>query len=208
VVGNSPVKNYSWAGRLRGLALYSSELTAAQVTGHYGVWANNKDSGSLTNENAIALYPFTERTGNVVHSKVASAPDLYIPKRYFVLHQVFLVAPWNEFHPSWGYAQDVLINIGGLIPLGFFFCAYFSTVRRMGRPVLAATIVGAMASLTIELTQSVLPTRDSGMTDLMTNTFGTALGAWLYRVKLAQVLLEKFESLVVSFFPDRSAPSA
>jgi hypothetical protein len=199
IIGNSPVRNYSWAGQLEGLAFYGKDLTAAQVMQDYKVWTGGNDLTLLRSQNPIAIYPFNEHGGRVVHNQVKSEPDLYIPKHYFILHQVLLVPPWKEFRRSWGYVQDVLVNVGGFIPLGFFFCAYFSSAQTTNRPLLATIVVGGIVSLAIEVIQSFLPTRDSGMTDLITNTSGTALGAVLYQLKLTHVLFTKFEALVDSY---------
>ncbi|MGB6477849.1 MAG: VanZ family protein, partial [Candidatus Sulfotelmatobacter sp.] len=93
-----------------------------------------------------------------------------------------------EFQLSWGYCKDVLINIGGFIPLGFFFCAYFSSVRPLKRAMLTTIVLGGVVSLAIEVLQAFLPTRDSGMTDIITNTLGTGLGALLYHRESMQAL--------------------
>lgn len=179
VVGNNPVVDNSWQGQLRGLAIYNRELTPTDVMQHYAAWITHS-TNEIKSENPAALYLFTEGAGNVVHNQMDSGNDLEIPQRYLVLHQQFLEPPWDEFDPSWDYCKNVLINIGGFIPLGFLFCAYFSLVWRPARPVLAAIVFGATVSLAIEVLQSFLPTRDSGMTDIITNTLGTAVGAALY----------------------------
>ena len=46
-------------------------------------------------------------------------------------------------------------------------------------------------SLTIEVSQSFLPSRDSGTTDLFTNTFGTWIGVVAYRHRLVQTALAR-----------------
>jgi glycopeptide antibiotics resistance protein len=73
-----------------------------------------------------------------------------------------------------------VINIGGFVPLGFFFCAYFSLAWRRERPVLATIVFGAIVSLAIAVLDSFLPTRDSIVTDIITNTLETAIAAALY----------------------------
>jgi Concanavalin A-like lectin/glucanases superfamily/VanZ like family len=187
VVGNHPLMDNGWQGQLRGLAIYNRELTLAEVLQHYDAW-RTKQQAEIKNEDPGALYLCNEGAGNVVHSEMNSGDDLHIPERYFVLHAPFLELPWDEFEPSWGYYKNVLINIGGFVPLGFFFCADLSSVRRLDRAVLATIVFGGVVSFAIEVLQAFLPTRDSGMTDIFTNTLGTGIGAMLYNCKSVRAL--------------------
>ena len=129
----------------------------------------------------MALYLFDEHAGRVIHNQVSSGPDLYIPDRYLVLDQILLQPFWQEFHPTRGYLKDVLMNIAGFVPFGFLFCAYLSLACRIKRPALVTILLGLALSFTIEFLQWFLPTRDSGTTDLITDTLGTAIGARFYR---------------------------
>ena len=96
--------------------------------------------------------------------------------------------PWDEYSPDWGYLKSVLINIAGFIPLGFFSNAYLSSIRKLRRAALFTILLGCVATLTIETLHPYLPTRDSGMTDLITNTLGTCLGGAMYRVGAVRML--------------------
>ena len=191
VIGNSPMENNSWSGQLWGLGIYKWELTGTQVSEHYHAWQTNQATASVGDQGTRALYLFNEHEGRVVHNQVAAEPDLYIPEHYFVLHQELLVPPWKEFRFNWGYVEDVIRNVVAFVPLGFFLCTYFSSVRRINRAVLACVILGGIVSFTIEALQAYLPTRNSGITDVLTNTFGTAVGATLYRCGSARALLAK-----------------
>lgn len=180
IIGNAVSTTYTWPGQFKGLAVYDRELTAGEVSQHYATWTENRQADLAKSEDVVALYRFNEGSGNVVRSQVASAPDLLIPDRFLIVHKWFLEPFWKEFRPGWSYWKDVGINVGGFIPMGFFFCSYFSLVRRIKHPALVTIAVGFLVSLTIEVLQAFLPTRDSGTTDLITNTFGTAVGVILY----------------------------
>jgi hypothetical protein len=191
VVGTSPIQNDSWTGSFRGLAIYGQELSAAQVVRHYQEWTTLGRPDLADGAHVDTLYLFNEHTGNVVHNLGRSGIELHIPEKYMILNEKFLEPPWREFSLRWGYWKDALINIGGFIPFGFFFFALLSLVRPISRPALVTVLLGATVSLTIEVLQSYLPTRDSGMTDLITNTLGTGLGVMLHDCKLIQRLVAK-----------------
>jgi len=177
VVGDTPQKSYSWSGMVKGLAVYSRELTDNEVSQEFANWEKSGRPNSADGKGLVARYLFDEGEGNLVHNQVESATNLIIPDRFMVLHQLFLQRPWDEFNNSRRYWKDAAINIVGFIPLGFVFRAYFATILELKRSTWLTMALGFAVSLTIEVLQSYLPTRDSGMTDLVTNTFGTALGA-------------------------------
>jgi VanZ family protein len=179
VMANSPVDNDSWFGELRGLALYSRELNEAEVYRHFATWTQTGRPDETRDEGLAALYLFDEKSGNIIRNQVLSGADLQIPERYLEVHQAFLKRPWDEYRPGWDYWKNVVINIVGFVPLGFFLYGYLSLVLLFRRGTLITILTGGLLSLTVEILQAFLPTRDSGMTDIITNTLGTALGAAL-----------------------------
>ena len=178
ILGDSPAQPDNWSGTVLGLALYQRELAPAEVRRHYQNWPPR-----ATEDRNIALYLFDERAGPVAHDRSGSGFDLVIPDRYQVVDKLFLEPFWSEFSFSRSYWDSVVKNIIGFLPFGFCFylCLLLHKVRN---PVLLTLIVGFLISLTIEVLQAYLPTRDSGTTDLITNTLGTGIGMMASRMLL------------------------
>lgn len=193
VIGASPTVYDTWPGKLLGLALFRRELTSSQVSDHYQAWLDGTFP-VIENSQPVALYTFAERTGNIVHNQITSGPDLTIPSSFRIPYKPLLKAPWNEFYPNLAYLREVFINIAGFIPFGFFFCKLFSSGQPSQKNIVVTIILGALFSLTIEVLQVYIPMRDSGTTDILTNTVGTALGVKLYQGGALQVLLRRLES--------------
>lgn len=196
VLANSTVDD-SWTGQIMGLAVYSRELTPAQVSKHFQSWTPDQGPSQTGEQSPMALYLFNERGGNIVHNRVGPATDLTLPAKYFVLHPALLRSTWDQYSHTrsvwkhWSFWEDLGVNIGGFVPVGFVFFAYFSSVRHIGRPALVVVLLGFFFSFTIEALQRLLPNRDSGMTDLLTNTTGTTFGVLLYRSSFVRALWTK-----------------
>jgi glycopeptide antibiotics resistance protein len=92
------------------------------------------------------------------------------------------------------YWSAVVKNIIGFMPLGLSFQLLFSA-RGVRRPALLTLALGASVSVSIEVLQWLLPTRDSGMTDIFTNTLGTWCGILLQSYTPRWLIRDGFWSL-------------
>ena len=191
VVGNSTVDD-GWSGTVRGLAIFEGSREASQIRRDFEEW-NTASSVDEHESSLRALYLFNEHGGTVVHDEVRSASELTIPSKYVVLHPWLLQPIWQEhrFPPRtwtrWADWEDIALNVLGFVPVGFFFLAYWQFVRQRPMPLATVVVAGFAISLGIEVGQWFLPTRNSGMLDLVTNTIGTLLGAVFCRYSARMV---------------------
>jgi VanZ family protein len=191
VLGNSASDFQVWHGELYGLAVYDGEISPSDAAAHFATWS----AGSAAPSNAadashvIARYDFRGRSGNTVSSEVASAPLLIIPAHFSISHKALLASPIDEFEWTASWRKDVIENILGFMPFGFVLCGLFALSRPRGQAILMATLVGGLLSLSVESLQYYIPRRDSSLTDVMTNTTGTLLGALIAHPALVRTAL-------------------
>jgi hypothetical protein len=93
--------------------------------------------------------------------------------------------PRQGFKISWYFVQNVMINILGFVPLGYFLMGFLLAVphpSRLHQPRVAVLVIllSAALSLMVEVLQIYLPSRDSSLVDVLANTLGTGLGVVLY----------------------------
>jgi hypothetical protein len=190
ILGTSPVDSEPWMGEIRGLGFYASEESPAIAQEHYEEW--RKDTSHKTSEEParIARYEFREGQGQTIRAQDSQGLDLWIPSYFFVPHKAFLKNPVKEFNSGWAYWSDVIENILVFIPLGLFLCSYFAMGRSPRLAIGLAILAGFAFSLSVESIQAYLPQRVSDGTDVITDTLGTALGAFLARSWMVRSLLE------------------
>jgi VanZ family protein len=188
--GNSAFHLEPWFGEVYGLAIYPREFTAEEVLSSYRNWIGENATASET-RSLVAKYTFSERSGDVVHNQVSGGANLIVPKNFMVAQHSFLMAPWHEFEPTWIYFWDVLRNVVGFMPMGFFFCAWCYLSGRTRHAIAYSVLSGAVLSLSVEVLQAYIPQRESGITDIITNTSGAAIGALIAQSKMFQRLLTR-----------------
>ncbi len=182
ILGSSAVMPDAWSGEIRGLAFYPQQLTPKQVLASYRGWLNPSAEHPDATVQPGSMYLFSEREGNIIHDRGRDAVDLSVPRTYKVPHHSVLTAPWLEFDPRWDYFWDVMRNVVGFMPFGFVVCALCSLSLRGYRPVVYTALAGCGLSLFVEVLQAYIPQRSFGLTDVITNTLGALLGAFLLKI--------------------------
>jgi VanZ family protein len=191
-LGTSPVTYNPWRGEIRGLAVYSKQLTPEDAFRHYQEWTGPGEHPPDL-DGAIARYAFNEAGGREVRNEVASGPNLEIPSTFSVPHKGFLLSPVKEFKADWNYAVDVGMNITGFVPLGLVVCSYLAWTKTRWKAMLYTVIACGTLSLMIEVLQYYVPRRNSGTTDIITNALGAALGAVIAQSSVARKILSRIQ---------------
>ena len=179
LLGNSAVRVDSWWGHLQGVAVYSGKLSPQEILADYRSWLAQHRPEIASGKQLVALYLMNRGGGHVIYNEIPSGSELYIPTRYKLVGQPFLDPPWKEYHHAY-YWVSIGPNVAAFVPLGWFVYGYLSRSFTRKTAFLAAVLFGTGTSLTMEILQAYLPTRQSGTTDIVTNTVGTLLGVLLW----------------------------
>lgn len=181
--GNDLSLAHPWQGELLGFALYDHAKTRAEVAANFDRWQVNSWSPTTDAAGAVIQYTFknkyfSEKNGITVLDSTGGRNALLIP------NHIPFKKPLLEYSGirSNG-AIDIIINLLGFIPFGYFLAQWFNQVARRSiyGAIVAAVLCGFLLSLFIEVFQAYLPTRCSSLTDLVCNTVGTFIGAALLR---------------------------
>ena len=122
-----------------------------------------------------------EKSGQIIHNAVLNQFHLSITAKFRILKKNFLEFSGKALGSNDTSRRDMLINIIGFVPLGYFLFLVFNSYSQplktsAWRLIIPAILGGIIVSLIIETLQAWLPTRHSSATDLIFNTFGTGLG--------------------------------
>jgi hypothetical protein len=204
VIGNSPECTHAWNGTFLGLAIYSRSLNSEEVIDHYHEWQMEIKGKKTYHEDAsyrltagdlpsrlnplrpppIALYFFDERGGGQILDHSGNQNHLQIPANFHRLRKIILGMPAKDQWFSHSNLMDITINIAGFAPFGFILSAWLRKTHGLSATLVfwITIFLGVCLSLSIELTQIYLPTRDSSLLDVLSNTLGSAAGVLLFIV--------------------------
>jgi hypothetical protein len=175
ILGDSPNEDRAFTGTLFGFALFNRALSSVEVGHHKLLWDMGKAENLATEPELARLYLFDRIQGSAVKDLSRSARTLVIPEHYRAINR--RVLSWQNWTLTIANVQDIVINVLGFVPFGFFYYAWRCHKGGGFISSIAATVLAsAIVSVAIELTQVLLPTRSSSMRDLICNILGGALG--------------------------------
>lgn len=176
VVGAGPPWENPWAGEIEGLALYDAALPAEEIEHHAGLIPGADPTDLAVRPDIIALYVFDEQGGTRVDDRIGANP-LFLPEYYLPPYgQVLAPVDLKNWATAWN-AMDVVLNFAGFIPLGLLLTSLLRPYLPTFALIIVVTAIGAGISLTIELAQAMMISRNSSLQDLILNAIGTLTGA-------------------------------
>ena len=192
IVGNDPRIRVPWEGEVQGLAVYRSALHPGEISRNHRNWKDHDYKSLSRHKDIIALYPMNEGSGRIISNIISGRNNLIIPEHLRAIKKLVLLKPWANNWREMKYYSDIMLNISGFIPLGFFLPALFMAygVKKRYLIYVIPILTGSFLSLTIELIQAWMPARNSSLTDLICNILGTILGVVIFN-KIYNIYLHK-----------------
>jgi hypothetical protein len=208
LLGNSPDGTHAWNGSFFSLAIYNQALCNTEVRDHYDAWRKHiiplspaafkqdDQGGFISPSGKAALYLFNERSGELIRDYSGSGHDLMISPVFQPLCKTVLEMPYKSSVFSRSNLNDIAINIAGFVPFGFFLSAWLRIKKNLPfLKVYSITLfIGFCFSLAIELIQVYVPTRDSSLMDVISNTLGTALGYCFFTIVFQFFITRKLKT--------------
>jgi len=172
VVGSEGNGSFPWKGNIYSIRIYERALLPGEIEGLVSPENPKRDS-----DIPLVDYSFVAG-GSVIRDHGKGQPaDLVIPRRFTPYKRAFLESPHGSLKEIRSDIWDIVTNLFGFIPLGFLLAGYLNRpCWSMKCVILLSVIFGFLLSLTMEVLQAFLPTRDSSMSDLIANTVGTGIG--------------------------------
>ena len=163
LLGNSVYGKHSWSGDIYGLAFYAYTLAPGDITRHYNLWFKDQDFSFAKKDNAFGVYFFDDKGKPIVLDRSGRKHHLELPPKMRIFKKAILKPPWKELKFHSNFVQDIIINLVGFIPFGFFLTATLTTLGGIFNKHRVSTTVAIcfMVSLFIEIVQAWIPSRSS-----------------------------------------------
>jgi hypothetical protein len=182
ILGSSASGGSLWSGEYHGIALYRRKLSSDEAALRFRQWDSLGRTVLPPVTRAAHFFRFDESKGPIAHDCIAPGFDLQVPPFFHIIKKQILTGPWDDFQWNRSYFLDVVINLFGFMPIGFFMSLFLSEISGIhGRKknLFITIAICFILSLCIELVQVYIPTRSSQLSDLFLNTIGGMLGGLL-----------------------------
>jgi hypothetical protein len=156
LLGNSVYGRHNWKGDVMGLAIYRHPFSKHDVMTHFEHWFKDGSFLFAKQYKPDMLWVFDEKKGEKVIARAGGNVDFQIPSKMKILNKKILSFSWSRLNLNAEFFEDVMINLMGFIPLGFFLNATFAKAgegfERHG--VLISVVLCFFVSLFMEVLQA------------------------------------------------------